>query len=66
VGSASGNVVASRGEVDEVMSLAESAGAAVTDPPHDRPWEIYSGYFGDPDGHLWEIICNPALALNPS
>jgi len=26
--------------------------------PHDRPWGIYSGYFRDPDGHLWEIIWN--------
>jgi uncharacterized protein len=61
-----GHVVASRAEVDEVISLADSAGAAVTDPPHDRPWGIYSGYFRDPDGHLWEIICNPALDLDLS
>jgi catechol 2,3-dioxygenase-like lactoylglutathione lyase family enzyme len=26
---------------------------------HDRPLGIYSGYFRDPDGHLWEIIHNP-------
>jgi uncharacterized protein len=39
------------------------AGAAVTESPHDRPWGIYSGYFQDPDGHLWEIIWNPALDL---
>jgi hypothetical protein len=39
---------------------------AVTDSPHDRPWGIYSGYFQDPDGHLWEIIWNPALDLAPS
>jgi hypothetical protein len=32
--------------------------AAVT-PGHDRPWGIYSGYFRDPDGHLWEIILRP-------
>jgi predicted lactoylglutathione lyase len=24
-----------------------------------RPWGIYSGYFRDPDGHLWEVIWNP-------
>jgi hypothetical protein len=36
--------------------------SAVTDSPHDRPWGIYSGYFQDPDGHLWEIIWNPALS----
>ncbi|HEY1669315.1 MAG TPA: VOC family protein [Trebonia sp.] len=61
-----GHAVASRAEVDEVIARAKAAGAAVTDSPHDRPWGIYSGYFQDPDGHLWEIICNPALDLAPS
>ncbi len=56
-----GHVVASRDEVDEVIAQARAAGATVTDPPHDRPWGIYSGYFQDPDSHLWEIIWNPAL-----
>jgi predicted lactoylglutathione lyase len=31
---------------------------------YDRAWGIYSGYFQDPDGHLWEIIWNPALDLS--
>ena len=31
----------------------------VTDPAHERPWGIYSGYFRDLDGHLWEVIWNP-------
>jgi predicted lactoylglutathione lyase len=48
-------LVYSRGEVDQLLRTAESAGAAVTQP-HDRPWGIYSGYFRDLDGHLWEII----------
>jgi catechol 2,3-dioxygenase-like lactoylglutathione lyase family enzyme len=61
-----GHVVASRAEVDEVIAQAEAAGAAVIDSPHDRPWGIYSGYFQDPDGHLWEIIWNPALDLESS
>lgn len=61
-----GHAVATRAEVDEVISQAKAAGAAVTGPPHDRPWGIYSGYFQDPDGHLWEIIWNPALDLGPS
>jgi hypothetical protein len=43
-----GHVVDSRAEVDEVISLAEAAGAGITDAPHDRPWGIYSGYFQDP------------------
>ena len=42
------------------MTRAEKAGAYVTDPPHDRFWGGYSGYFQDPDGHLWEIAWNPA------
>ncbi len=58
-----GHVVASRPEVDEVIARAQAAGATVTDPPHDRPWGIYSGYFQDPDGQLWEVIWNPALDL---
>jgi catechol 2,3-dioxygenase-like lactoylglutathione lyase family enzyme len=51
-----GQLVADREEVDEVLAQAQAAGATVTDPAHERPWGIYSGYFRDPDGHLWEII----------
>jgi len=54
-----GHVVASKAEVDALLSQAEAAGATVTDRPHDRPWGIYSGYFRDLDGHLWEILWNP-------
>lgn len=51
-----GCLVDSRGAVDALLAQAEAAGATVTDKPHDRPWGIYSGYFKDPDGHLWEVI----------
>src|ERR687884_189810 len=54
-----GHLVASKAEVDAVLARAEAAGATLTDEPHERPWGIYSGYFRDPDGHLWEIIWNP-------
>jgi uncharacterized protein len=53
-----GQLVASREEVDAVLAQAQRAGATLTDQAHDRPWGIYSGYFRDPDGHLWEIIHN--------
>jgi hypothetical protein len=56
-----GHVVASQGDVDALLARAEAAGATLPGPPHDRPWGIYSGYFSDPDGHLWEIIFNPEL-----
>ena len=51
-------LVRSREAVDELLENAAAAGARVT-PAHDRPWGIYSGYFHDPDGHLWEVIWNP-------
>jgi uncharacterized protein len=54
-----GHIVGSREEVDAIIRQAEKAGARITDPPHDRFWGGYSGYFQDPDGHLWEIAWNP-------
>jgi hypothetical protein len=56
-----GQLVASRADVDRILEQAAAAGGSVT-PPHDRPWGIYSGYFRDLDGHLWEIIWNPSRA----
>jgi uncharacterized protein len=53
-----GQVVGSAEEVDAVLAQAEGAGAEIPGPAHERPWGIYSGYFRDPDGHLWEIIWN--------
>ncbi len=53
-----GHLVATKEDVDALLVQAEAAGATVTGPPHDRPWGIYSGYFRDLDGHLWEIIWN--------
>ena len=58
-----GQAVATRAEVDATLLRAEAAGATLLDKPHDRPWGIYSGYFQDPDGHLWEIMHNPAFDL---
>lgn len=53
-----GHIVATRDEVDALLARAKAAGATVT-AAHDRPWGIYSGYFRDLDGHLWEIIHSP-------
>ena len=58
-----GHLVASHDDVDAVLQEAVAAGATLTEEPHDRPWRIYSGYFRDPDGHLWEVIWNPRAAL---
>ena len=56
-----GHAVGSRDEVDALLARAGAAGGNVLDEPRDRPWGIYSGYFQDPDGHLWEIIHNPGF-----
>jgi predicted lactoylglutathione lyase len=56
-----GHAVGSRAEVDALIQAAEDAGATVTVRAYDRPFGVYSGYFQDPDGHLWEILWNPAL-----
>jgi catechol 2,3-dioxygenase-like lactoylglutathione lyase family enzyme len=54
-----GHLVETRQEVDTLLAQAEAAGARLTAPAHERPWGIYSGYFRDLDGHLWEIIWSP-------
>ncbi len=54
-----GHNVSSKAEVDAVMAQAKSAGAVIVKPAHDTFWGGYSGYFQDPDGHLWEIVWNP-------
>lgn len=59
-----GYMVESRQAVDELLQMAQSAGATITDKAHDRAWGIYSGYFKDLDGHLWEIIWNPEMHSN--
>jgi catechol 2,3-dioxygenase-like lactoylglutathione lyase family enzyme len=61
-----GHLVGTRDEVDAVLTEAGAAGATLTEEPHERPWGIYSGYFRDPDGHLWEVIWNPRLASAPA
>jgi len=57
--------VDSESEVDKVIALAESAGAVVTKPGQKVVWGEYSGYFKDPDHHLWEIAYNPFFWVGP-
>ena len=59
-----GHTVGSRKAVDELLEKAQAAGGTVTDNPHDRAWGIYSGYFKDLDGHLWEVIWNPEMPID--
>lgn len=51
--------VNSREEVDKLMAEAVKAGATIIKPANNTFWGGYSGYFADPDGHLWEIAWAP-------
>ncbi|HYD89107.1 MAG TPA: VOC family protein [Vitreimonas sp.] len=57
--------VREKDEVDAVIAEAAAAGAAVVKPAHDAVWGGRSGYFADPDGHLWEVAWNPHFPLSP-
>lgn len=45
--------------VDAFFAKAVSCGAVATKKPQKVFWGGYSGYFSDPDGHLWEVAFNP-------
>ena len=55
--------VESKDEADAVMREAQAAGAHIVKPAQDTFWGGYSGYFADPDGHLWEVAWNPFWTL---
>ena len=57
--------VKSKGEVDQVMAQAKQAGAKIVKQAQDVFWGGYSGYFADPDGHLWEVAWNPFTWIGP-
>ena len=54
----------SKDEVDQVYAQAVQAGARAVKTPHPVFWGGYSGYFADPDGHLWEVAWNPFFPLD--
>ena len=54
---------ASEAEVDAAFELAVGAGATVLKRPEKVFWGGYSGYFADPDGHVWEVAMNPFWPL---
>jgi predicted lactoylglutathione lyase len=56
--------VSSETEVDGVLSEAVAAGARLLKPGQKTFWGGYSGYFSDPDGHIWEVAHNPFMPLD--
>src|SRR5262245_31102306 len=45
-------------EVRSFLDHALLASATLTRQAQPTPWGGFSGYFADPDGHLWEIACD--------
>jgi catechol 2,3-dioxygenase-like lactoylglutathione lyase family enzyme len=58
-----GHNVNSAQEVDAAIAQAAHAGATIVKPGQKTFWGGYAGYFQDPDGHLWEVVWNPALLV---
>jgi predicted lactoylglutathione lyase len=54
----------SEAEVDAVLAEAVAAGAKLVKPAQKVFWGGYSGYFSDPDEHLWEVAYNPGWRLD--
>jgi len=54
----------SEAEADAVHAHALSCGATNVKTPRKVVWGGYSGYFADPDGHLWEVAYNPFFPLD--
>lgn len=50
--------------VASTLAAAESAGATIVKPAERAFWGGVSGYFSDPDGHLWEVAYNPFFPLD--
>jgi catechol 2,3-dioxygenase-like lactoylglutathione lyase family enzyme len=51
-------------EVDRALDHAAAVGAQVVKPAERAPWGGYSGYFADPDGHLWEVAFAPGFTID--
>lgn len=53
----------SEAEVDLAFAAALAAGATALKVPDKVFWGGYSGYWADPDGHVWEVAHNPFWPL---
>lgn len=54
---------ATEAEVDAAFSAALTAGGTALKAPEKVFWGGYSGYWADPDGHVWEVAMNPFWPL---
>ena len=50
-------------EVDALMLHASSIGAKLLKPARATSFDGYSGYFADPDDHVWEVVRAPGFSF---
>jgi uncharacterized protein len=50
-------------EVDALMTKALAAGATLLKTAENTSFGGYSGYFADPNGHVWEAVRAPGFAF---
>lgn len=55
---------ATEAEVDAAFAAALKAGGRALKTPEKVFWGGYSGYWADPDGHVWEYAVNPFWPLS--
>ena len=55
--------VADKSEVAKFLDQAKAAGGKIVKQAQDVFRGGHSGYFSDPDGHLWEVAWNPHWPL---
>jgi hypothetical protein len=51
-------------EVDAALGQAVAAGARLVKAGVRAEWGGYSGYFADPDGHMWEAAFAPGFSVD--
>lgn len=54
---------ATEAEVDAAFAAALAVGGTALKAPEKVFWGGYSGYWADPDGHVWEVAMNPFWPL---
>ncbi len=57
--------VHSKEDVVSTIDKAVAAGGTLVKAAEDVFWGGFSGYFADPDGHLWEVAWNPFFWIGP-
>lgn len=60
------HMVPEEADVLPLLQAAQDAGATLVKPGQRASWGGFSGYFSDPDQHLWEVVFNPFFQAGPA